>query len=111
MIQKNWLVRTFDKKILGPISREKLISLILDGKLSESDEICPGNHFWVFVKELDLCSKLLDAPEILDIGPKQDNHSAYHGNSDEGTGEISIAKYDEEFNQVENSQVGSKKKR
>lgn len=65
MMKKNWLVRTFDKKILGPISREKLISLILDGKLMESDEICPGNHFWVYVKERVLCAELLEAPELL----------------------------------------------
>ena len=66
MIEKKWLVRTFDKKILGPISREKLISLIVEKKLSESDEICPGNHYWVFIKEKVLCAELLDSPEILD---------------------------------------------
>ena len=65
MMKKNWLVRTFDKKILGPISREKLIGLILDGKLMDSDEICPGNHFWVYVKERVLCAEMLEAPELI----------------------------------------------
>lgn len=65
MNEKNWLIRTFDKKILGPVSRDRILRLLRDNKLSESDEICPGNHFWVYVKEKEIISKLLDAPEIL----------------------------------------------
>ena len=73
-MMKNWLVRTFDKKILGPISREKLLELLRDNKLSESDEVCSGNHYWVYIKEKDLLAKMLDAPEILgadDIAQKK----------------------------------------
>ena len=65
MNEKKWLIRTFDKKILGPVSREKLIRLLRDNKLSESDEICPGNHFWIYAKEKKIVSKVLEAPEIL----------------------------------------------
>jgi len=65
MNEKNWLIRTFDKKILGPVSRDRILRLLRDNKLSESDEICPGNHFWIYVKEKEIISKLLDAPEIL----------------------------------------------
>ena len=72
MIEKKWLIRTFDKKILGPISRDKLLRLLRDNKLSESDEICPGNHDWAYVKEKKLISKLLDAPEILSVDDVND---------------------------------------
>lgn len=65
MIEKNWLIRTFDKKILGPVTRDKLLRLLRDNKLSESDEVCPGNHFWVYVKEKKIISELLNAPEII----------------------------------------------
>ena len=47
------------------MSREKLLRLLRDNKLSESDEICPGNHFWVYVKERALLAEMLEAPEIL----------------------------------------------
>ena len=67
MNERIWLVRTFDKKILGPISREKLVGLLRDNKLSESDEICPGNHHWVYVKEKETLSKILQAPEIMEM--------------------------------------------
>ena len=65
MMDKIWLIRTFDKKILGPVSKEKLLRLMRDNKLSESDEICPGNYHWIYVKEKESLSILLDAPEIL----------------------------------------------
>jgi len=66
MIEKKWLIRTFDKKILGPVTRDKLLCLLRDNKLSDSDEICPGNHYWVYVKEKKIISALLDAPEIME---------------------------------------------
>lgn len=66
MIDKIWLIRTFDKKILGPVGRDKLINLMRDNKLSESDEVCSGNHHWIYVKEKELLAKMLEAPEILD---------------------------------------------
>ena len=81
MSEKNWLVRTFDKKILGPISRDRLIALLQEGKLSESDEICPGNHYWVYVKEKELCAELLEAPELLAESVEEVNSS--HNNEDD----------------------------
>ena len=75
MSEKNWLVRTFDKKILGPITREKLIHLLRDNKLSESDEICPGNHYWVYVKEKEILAEILNAPEIIEAQNRFSNES------------------------------------
>ena len=65
MMDKIWLIRTFDRKILGPITRDKLLNLLRDNKLSESDEVCPGNYHWVYVKEKKLLSEILNAPEIM----------------------------------------------
>ena len=49
---KNWLIRTTDHEIIGPISKEKVIELIQESKLKQEDELCPGNSFWFFVKEI-----------------------------------------------------------
>jgi hypothetical protein len=84
MNEKKWLIRTFDKKILGPVSRDKLIRLLRDNKLSESDEICPGNHFWVYAKEKKIVSKILEAPEILNNSTRLESL-----NPDENISEVS----------------------
>ena len=82
MIDKTWLIRTFDKKILGPVGRDKLINLMRDNKLSESDEVCPGNHHWVYVKERDLLAKMLEAPEISEHLPPENKESLQRRSSD-----------------------------
>lgn len=82
MIDKIWLIRTFDKKILGPVGRDKLINLMRDNKLSESDEVCPGNHHWVYVKEKELLAKMLEAPEIIEHLSVDNNETFQRRSSD-----------------------------
>lgn len=50
-MEKNWLIRTQNQKILGPVSKEKIIELIQKKSLSSDDEICPGNGHWFFLRE------------------------------------------------------------
>ena len=57
---KNWLIRTSDKKILGPVTREKIIDLIKENKLSPVDEVCLGNDFWFYLKEKQFVQKFFD---------------------------------------------------
>jgi len=68
---KNWLIRTRQKQILGPISREKLIEL--SGQqppvLSEEDELCSGNGYWFFVKETDLFDRYVVNGEVQSFNP------------------------------------------
>jgi len=54
---KNWLIRTKDKKILGPVTLDKIKELLEKKSLFEEDEICQGNGFWFWVKEKDLVDK------------------------------------------------------
>lgn len=59
-----WLVRieknqaevgaAIDFEFLGPLSREDLIKLILDNKLSPAAEICRSNGFWFSLHEASL---------------------------------------------------------
>lgn len=54
---KNWLIRTKNNHILGPVTKEKIRDLIENGSIKEDDEICSGNGYWLFIREKDLVEK------------------------------------------------------
>ena len=56
---KNWLIRTKSNHILGPISKEKVVELYQNGSIKADDEICSGNGYWFFIREIDLVNKYL----------------------------------------------------
>lgn len=56
-MEKNWLIRTSSKQILGPITRKKVIELIEKKSLKSNDEICSGCGFWFFLKERELVER------------------------------------------------------
>ena len=56
---KNWLIRTKSNHILGPISKEKVIELYQNGSIKADDEICSGNGYWFFIREIDLVNRYL----------------------------------------------------
>lgn len=58
-MEKNWLIRTKNKHIIGPISREKVLELLENSSIKGEDEVCSGNGFWFFIKETDLVNKYL----------------------------------------------------
>ena len=75
MAQKNWLIRTKNKQILGPATKEKVIELIEKGSLTVEDEITCGNGYWFWVREKDLLEKYLygDLPQTFNpISEAQD---------------------------------------
>ncbi len=75
MTLKNWLIRTKNKQILGPATKEKVIELIEKGSLTNDDEITCGNGYWVWVREKDLLEKYLygDLPQTFNpISEAQD---------------------------------------
>lgn len=54
-----WLIRTKQNKILGPVTKQKVIELVQSSSLTGEDEICMGNGFWFWVKEEALVDKYL----------------------------------------------------
>lgn len=56
---RNWLIRTKNNKILGPLSKEKVVDLYNAGDLKDLDEVCSGNGYWFWLKEEDLVKKYL----------------------------------------------------
>lgn len=65
MMDRNWLIRTTQFQILGPISKEKILEFYKKGALGPDDEICSGNGYWFSIKEKDLIEKYLtgDLPQ------------------------------------------------
>ena len=69
MKEKNWLIRTTQKTILGPLSKKNLIKDIETGKLSEEDEICSGSGHWFWLREKDLMDKYVYGEEVQPFNP------------------------------------------
>lgn len=59
MSEKNWLIRTRQKQVLGPVSKEKIIEFIENGSLVDDDEITSGNGYWIWVREKEFVEKYL----------------------------------------------------
>lgn len=64
-MERNWLIRTSQNQILGPVAKEKLLEFIQKGALGLTDEVTSGNGYWFALKEKDLVEKYLygDIPQ------------------------------------------------
>ncbi len=65
MSEKNWLIRTQQKQLLGPVAKDKIVEFIEKGSLTSEDEISSGNGYWFWIKEKDLVEKYVygDMPQ------------------------------------------------
>jgi hypothetical protein len=54
-----WLVRTSLNEIIGPMSRDALISQIREGKIGIQDEVCRADSYWIYLDEVDEVKKQL----------------------------------------------------
>lgn len=69
---KNWLIRTKNNHILGPVSKQKIRELISNGSIKGDDEICSGNGYWIYVREQDLVAKYVLNDETQPFNPVQE---------------------------------------
>ncbi len=69
MAEKNWLIRTKNKQILGPATKQKIIELIQRGSLTGEDEITSGNGYWFWIKEEELLEKYVFGDEVQVFNP------------------------------------------
>lgn len=69
---KNWLIRTKNNHILGPVSKQKIRELISNGSIKGDDEICSGNGYWIYVREQDLVAKYVLNDEPQPFNPVQE---------------------------------------
>ena len=68
-MERNWLIRTGQNQILGPVSKDKIKDLISSGSLDLEDEVCSGNGYWFKIKENDLVDKYLHGDYIQGFNP------------------------------------------
>lgn len=71
-MEKNWLIRTKNNRILGPISKRKVLELIDNKSIKGDDEVCSGNGYWFFVKEDLLVDKYIRSNEVQGFNPVQE---------------------------------------
>lgn len=64
-MEKCWLIRTRNKQILGPVTKQKIIEFIDKGSLAPEDEVTSGNGYWISIKENNLIEKYVkgDIPQ------------------------------------------------
>ena len=64
-MERNWLIRTTQNQILGPVAKAKLLEFLQKGALGLNDEVSSGNGYWFSLKEKDLVEKYLhgDIPQ------------------------------------------------
>jgi hypothetical protein len=64
-MERNWLIRTTQNQILGPVAKAKVLEFLQKGALGLSDEVCSGNGYWFSLKEKNLVDKYLygDVPQ------------------------------------------------
>lgn len=72
---KNWLIRTKNNFILGPVSKKKIIELIEKETIKRDDEVCSGNGYWFHIKETELVNRYLINGEVQGFNPIQEASS------------------------------------
>ncbi|MBD65747.1 MAG: hypothetical protein CME62_11105 [Halobacteriovoraceae bacterium] len=71
-MNKEWLIRTKNNHILGPVSKQKVKQLISNGSIKGDDEVCSGNGYWIYIKEQDLVAKYIFGEEKQNFNPVQE---------------------------------------
>lgn len=64
-MERNWLIRTSQNQILGPVAKAKVLEFLQKSALGLNDEVCSGNGYWFSLNEKDLVDKYLygDIPQ------------------------------------------------
>ena len=76
-MEKNWLIRTHQNQILGPVSKERVVEFIKKGNLTSDDEICSGNGYWFQVKEKELVEKYVYGGGLQPFNPISEAKSVF----------------------------------
>lgn len=71
-MNREWLIRTKNNHILGPVSKDKVKQLISNGSIKGDDEVCSGNGYWIYIKEQELVAKYVFGETKQDFNPVQE---------------------------------------
>jgi hypothetical protein len=86
-MERNWLIRTKQNQILGPVAKAKVVEFYHKGALGLEDEVCSGNGYWFSFKEKDLVEKYLigDVPQGYNPISESRSHLSKKENPDRTT--------------------------
>lgn len=68
-MKKEWLIRTKNNHILGPVSLKKVRELFDNGSIKADDEVSCGNGYWFFIREKELVEKYILNENKQDFNP------------------------------------------
>lgn len=88
---KNWLIRTKNNHILGPVTKNKLVDLYHNGSIKSDDEISSGNGYWFFVREKDLVGRFLTGDELQGFNPVQEAENILTATPDDSTSDSELS--------------------
>ena len=84
-MEKNWLIRTRAKQILGPVGKQKVLDFVNKGSLTDEDEISSGNGYWFSIKEKDLLEKYVFGDIVQGFNPITEAPNVLTSNLNIGT--------------------------
>ena len=76
-MNRNWLIRTQAKKILGPVEKSEVLKLLQEKALSGEDEVSSGNGHWFWIREKDLVKKYLYGDKAQPFNPISEAESIF----------------------------------
>lgn len=106
-MEKNWLIRTKNNHILGPVSKEKVKELISNGSIKGDDEICSGNGYWLFVKEKELIEKYIFGESSQPFNPVSEAESVLTKKNDSEKNKEVLIPSDENLEYPDNDSSAS----
>jgi len=92
--ERNWLIRTTQFQILGPISKSKLLEFYNKGALGPNDEVSSGNGYWFSIRERDLVEKYLTGDMPQGYNPISESKTVLARSRSENTGTFSHGRSD-----------------
>jgi hypothetical protein len=105
-MERNWVIRTYQKQILGPVSKQKLLEFIQKGSIGFTDEVCSGNGYWFSLKETELVDKYLYGDMPQSFNPVSESKSVLvHQNNKEITTSFNTSKPHLQVTEANSGQV------
>lgn len=68
-MKRDWLIRTKNNHILGPVSKHKIRELIENGSIKGDDELCQANGHWFQIRENDYIDRFVYGEERMPPNP------------------------------------------